>query len=79
MLSHALAHLGLSYLVYGMSRLGLAVLVLDLIHLDFTASMRLYTRFGPALLTFGMSCPGSSLFVLDLVTVGSPPFSRSFA
>ena len=55
---------------YGISWLGLSLLVLDFIHLGFLLPMHSLCRFGSSLLVSGLSRLGSSMFVLDFIHLG---------
>lgn len=64
-------------LVYGMSCLGLAMLILDFVYLESSLSLQGYCHVGLALLVFGMVCTELVSFMLDSLNSGPSLFPRS--
>ena len=65
--------------VYGMSRLGASLAVLDFTSFGSAMSLRNFVRLGSSLSVFGMARYSSSLAVLDFLNLGSTLSVRSMA
>ena len=63
--------LGSTVSVFGVSRVGLSLLVLDFACLGFSLPLHDYLRLGPPMSIFGRSCSGPTLLVFDHSLFGS--------
>mmetsp|Transcript_440 Transcript_440/g.292 ORF Transcript_440/g.292 Transcript_440/m.292 type:complete len:92 (-) Transcript_440:11-286(-) len=64
--------------VYGLTRLGASLSVLDFVHCGATLSLRSVLRLGSSLSVYGMARLGASVSLLDYLHLGSALAVRSF-